>query len=327
MSEPHVDGALRAARPPVLVLAFKRPDLLRRTLAALQTAEPSAVYISVDGPRPEVAGEAEQVAAVREVASTANMACPVHLHFREKNGGLANGVIDGITWFFQHEPLGVVLEDDVEISPTSLALAGDLLTRFRDDPRVGSVTLFNAVPSHRLREPGTTYRLSRFPSSQYWATWRDRWQQLRPSVADWRESIGVDTLRSIGGQRFAHHFAEQLDEEVAAGFTAWEGLWIATHWCNDWQVVTTNANYSRHLGFNVDASNSTEQPSWYPTNAAVWDGHMVAPTSTEVDRRSDHWLVDQRFGLSWAKRTKRLIGRALPGVRSAWRRRTVQPIS
>jgi hypothetical protein len=271
--------------------------------------------------------DANAVDQVWKLVQDVQMGCPVITRRSAENGGLGQGVVDAISWFFELEKEGIILEDDVCISPSSLTLAHQLLTAFRNVPDVGSVTLFSPPPARELREPSATYRFSRLPSSQYWGTWRSRWEHLTPTLLGWRAQMEPDTLERIGGLRFARYFAESMDKEVAAGFTAWEGRWIATHWMNGWRVVTTNANYSLHIGFTPTASNSVEQPSWYPTSAADWAGDYREPMKQDTDSRADKWQINQRFGLSNTKRAKRFLGRAVPGLRAAWRRRRVRPIT
>lgn len=311
--------------PAVLVLAFRRADELQSVLAALNHARPRIVYISVDGPRAHVSTDADDVARVRALVQNMPLNYPRVTRFSSVNGGVGKGVCGAIDWFFSHETSGVILEDDVLIEPTSLDLMGQCLSAFESSSDIGSITLFNAVPSRIIARPSDTFRLSRIPSSQYWGTWRDRWRQVK-TIDDWRETVGLDRLAEVGGHDFAKRFATELDDDIKHGNDSWEGRWITTHWARDWKVVVTNVNYSLHLGFSNQGTNSTEQPSWYPTRVVAWTGAYRWPSHWEVDGVADRWYLNQRFGLSRMKRLKRWLREVLPWLSRLWRSITVRPI-
>jgi hypothetical protein len=311
---------------PVLVLAYRRVDALEQTLQALRLSSPISVYVSVDGPRGDRSGEDREVEQVREFLESFEFTCPFHLRYNETNRGLGEGVCEAIGWFFAHEKSGVILEDDVYIEPSSLGLAGRLLSEFKDDRRVGSISLFNPVPPTAQHEPRATYRFSHIPSSQYWGTWRDRWQVCTELQSPKQVRLSRRHLTELGGDSFARMYLDGWNRATSIERVSWEGRWLATHFSHNWVVPTTNQNFSLHLGFNSRASNSVEQPSWYPTELATWDGSLTAPATIEVDRRADRWYLDRRFGLSAKMRWRRAIRRSFPWLATFWRRRTVKAI-
>ena len=310
----------------VLVLAFNRPNVVKRVFEALAAARPRTVYINIDGPRAGVVSDDTAVRQVRRVAEGLEWPCPVTIRSHDSNIGLGEGVVGALDWFFSHEPEGVVLEDDVLIEPKSLTLATELLTEFRHVSSVGSISLFNPVPARYLAAPQEDLWYSRIVSTQYWATWSDRWQSLAPSLEDWENRLPRRKLVDIGGSKFADFLIPAWRQEVREGGPKWEGRWMATHWFNDWRVLTTTSNYCLHLGFSQEASNSHEQPSWYPTKMESWhrSGEIKPPMS--VDRAADLWRVNQRYGLSRTKILKRWVGRRIPWFRRAWRSATVRSI-
>lgn len=310
--------------PAVLILAFNRPDLLRRTIDAVLAGNPKRVYLNIDGPRSHVPSDSRLVSEVLNVVQETLWSCPVEIRSHPSNRGLGDGVVEAISWFFSLEISGVILEDDVCISPTSLLLAQELLDRFEGDPSVGSVTLFNPVPRRHLAEPKGTFRLSRIPSSQYWGTWRDRWEARVPNIHGWQKNLSSADLQVIGGPKFSRFLTKAWDLEVDEGTINWEGCWMATHWFNKWSVVTTNENYCLHTGFSAAATNSFEQPSWYPTTLESWTGQIKPPQNIQIDQSADFWRLNQRYGLSNVKLIKRTLGQQLPWLRRSWRRLTIR---
>ncbi|MCX7759372.1 MAG: nucleotide-diphospho-sugar transferase, partial [bacterium] len=97
----------------VLLLTFKRLDTTRQVFEMIRKAKPPRLYIAGDGPRDWVEGEKEKVKAVRDyVMNNIDWNCEVKTLFRDKNLGCGRAVSEAITWFFEHEEMGIILEDD-----------------------------------------------------------------------------------------------------------------------------------------------------------------------------------------------------------------------
>src|SRR5262245_3934506 len=98
-------------RSPVLLITFNRPDFASETAQAIVDQRPSALYVACDGPRHE-----EERAAVERTRETvldlAGDRVETRTLFQDRNLGCKGGVETAISWFFEHEPEGIVLEDD-----------------------------------------------------------------------------------------------------------------------------------------------------------------------------------------------------------------------
>ena len=95
----------------VLFLVFNRPDTTNKVFEKIRQAKPSRLYVAGDGPRVGY-NEEDKVAKTREITTRVDWPCEVKTLFRDKNLGCKNGVSTAITWFFDHEEQGIILEDD-----------------------------------------------------------------------------------------------------------------------------------------------------------------------------------------------------------------------
>jgi len=189
---------------PVVLLAYNRPDALRRTLAALAADDLAAgtdLFIRVDGPRRE--SDEEKVAAVRGVALAARGFRHVDVVCSEKNRGLAASVIAGVDKVLESSDKVIVLEDDLMTHPGFLTFLNAGLERYRNVPEVFSVCGY----SNRVRIPsGYGYDAYFCPrsSSWGWATWRDRWQSVdwNPTPASLQKNAFA--FNRWGGSDCAH---------------------------------------------------------------------------------------------------------------------------
>ena len=120
----------------VLFLVFNRPDTTAQVFEVIRQARPPRLYIAADGARPNRADEPELIARVREIATAVDWPCEVRTLFREENLGCKHAVSGGITWFFEHEEQGIILEDDCLPSQSFFWFCEELLEKYKDDKRV-----------------------------------------------------------------------------------------------------------------------------------------------------------------------------------------------
>src|SRR5690606_37151347 len=97
---------------PVLLIIFNRPDTARLVLEAILKVRPPRLYIAADGPRPGIESDVELCEAARELSNSIDWDCEVIKWYREKNLGDDKGVFTAISWFFDNEAEGIILEDD-----------------------------------------------------------------------------------------------------------------------------------------------------------------------------------------------------------------------
>jgi hypothetical protein len=304
---------------PVLILAYNRVNELTQVLDAVIEQAPISIYVSVDGPKPKSAQDEARVSAVRKALRGFQESYPIRTRFAETNGGVLNGVLDGIDWFFSQESRGIILEDDVLVAPDSLELASSLLEQLQSNHRIGSISLFNPVPRSRLTHPDDTVRLSTLPSSQFWGTWSDRWNVTQRFRHD-PPAAQTDVMRAVGAApnaRLRRFWLNHL-ANTSEGWLCWEDLWILTHWVSRWSAAYTNGNFSRHLGFNLGATNSWDQPSWYPTHYDDASTFSTLDLNPEPDLIADAWYFNQRFGLSPWKKIKHSVWSRAPWLRASY---------
>ena len=97
---------------PIVLFVYNRPVHTRQTVAALQQnelAEESDLFIFSDAPKKPDAVEA--VREVREYIKTISGFRSVSVVERDKNWGLANSIIDGVTHLCNEYGRVIVLEE------------------------------------------------------------------------------------------------------------------------------------------------------------------------------------------------------------------------
>lgn len=95
---------------PILFLVFNRPDVTALVFNEIKKAKPKKLYVAADGARD--IKELNKCNIVREIATNIDWDCELITLFREKNLGCKYAVSSAISWFFENEEQGIILEDD-----------------------------------------------------------------------------------------------------------------------------------------------------------------------------------------------------------------------
>src|SRR5262245_26909140 len=123
-------------RTPVAFIVFNRPDLTERVFAEIARARPPKLLVVADGPRPDVAGEAEKCVATRAIIDRVDWQCDVLTNYSDRNLGCGRRPSSGLRWVFEQVEEAIILEDDCLPHPTFFQFCEELLERYRDDKRV-----------------------------------------------------------------------------------------------------------------------------------------------------------------------------------------------
>lgn len=209
---------------PIALFVYNRPDHTRRTLNFLQKnllADESRLFIFSDGPRP---GQEENVKAVRELVRNTSGFKSVEVIERDRNFGLANSVIDGVTRLTAEYGKVIVLEDDVIASPYTLKYFNDGLQKYENEEKIMHITAF-MYPIKAQALPETFFL--RIVSSQAWATWNRAWKYFEPDIDKLMSSFSAEKRYQFEVEG-AMNFWKHLQEFKAGRNNSWAIRWYAS---------------------------------------------------------------------------------------------------
>lgn len=174
---------------PIVIFAFNRLDVLRRTVDSLlqnKEAADSELYVFVDGPRKNKEGEAEKVGLVQDYVKSITGFKAVHYTFSPINKGLANSVIGGVTQTFKSYDKVIVVEDDLYVSRSFLRFMNEMLDKYEKDERIMQVSGYGCKLTRIGDYPYDAY-INERARSWSWGTWKDRWSTVDWEVSDFKE--------------------------------------------------------------------------------------------------------------------------------------------
>src|SRR3989339_1619899 len=125
---------------PIVLFVYNRPYHTKQTVEALQKnefANESELFIYSDEAKNLSAKES--VDEVRNYIKTIDGFKKVTIVEREKNFGLANSIIDGVTKIVNEYGKIIVLEDDLVTSPFFLRFMNEALEMYQNESNVASI--------------------------------------------------------------------------------------------------------------------------------------------------------------------------------------------
>lgn len=278
MTSPLNEPSLPDLQPAVLFLIFNRPDATAQVLAQLRRAGVRRLYVAADGPRASHPTDAARCAEARALVQQAGResGCEVRTLFRAANLGCSTAVAQGISWFFEHEPEGIIVEDDCLPTPGFFPFCAEMLARYRHDTRLMHISgnNFGAEAGATLEPRQLSYYFSQQVHSWGWATWRRAWQHYDLGLRDLPRLALSGRLRSSFSSRLEEWYFLRKFWSLYHGprpFTTWDYQWHFARAANSGLAIMPAVNLVSNIGFGHEGATHTQDAA---------DPHAALPTGT-----------------------------------------------
>jgi hypothetical protein len=239
--------------PAALIIAFNRPDKLKECLLAAINAGITQIYISLDAPRLDNPADAQ---ACEECLNIVHSFQPfngiLNVRLNDTNLGCKYGPIAAINWFFSSEDFGIVIEDDVVISPEFVSFVSENQELINEGFwHINGWSMFNS--NYRIVNPYVTC----FPMVWGWATWRVCWEKLNLNIDAASIKLFDDSLVASNSRRM-HGFKDYWSEIFRNAGTrdAWDYFWVYTIWKHNGLVIAPTHSLTRNIGFDNEATHT-----------------------------------------------------------------------
>lgn len=302
-------------RLPVLLTAFKRYDTARMVMEAIRKAKPPRFYFACDGPRNEA--ERERTDKVRTLVELVDWPCELHTLFHEQNKGTKYGMVENMDWFFDREPEGIVLEDDIVPAQSFFWFAQELLERYRNDERIWAIIGNNLSTGGSIKDPqGYWFMAHGYGAYSGWAGWRRSWELFDMDMKDWPQvrdqGVFKDHFLSSGERREAMKIFENTWNGMIAG--AWDYQFDYAKMKARAVNIIPNVNLCRNVGFGDDATHSVslrDPRNQEHLHEAAWP--LEHPASITVDPERNLAYFNAFVRTPAFRRFKNALKRMLPG--------------
>lgn len=298
-----------AVQSPVLLLIFNRPDVTRRVFNAIREVCPATLYIAADGPRKQKEQDKKLCEEARSIAENVDWDCKLVTLFRDENMGCKMAVSSAITWFFEHEQEGIILEDDCLPAIDFFYFCDQMLDKYRFDTRIHNITGTNLQQG--LIRGNASYYFSQYSNIWGWASWRRVWQKYDVDLSRYTSADVEVKLKTIFSDPFLAGDWLKLFNDLKAGkIDTWDYQLNFITFFENALCVTPNVNLISNIGFRPDATH-TPDPNNHNANLPTHEiGALSHPTYFLPDEEADYFFLKKEFGLEqrwkrYNKKTKR----------------------
>ena len=211
---------------PVALFCYNRLDTLQETLSALKANKLSAesdLYIFSDGAKGEK--DREKVEQVRAFIKDVTGFKSVTVRAAEKNRGLANSIISGVTEIVNSYGKIIVLEDDIVTAPFFLEWMNSALDLYENNEKVAGIHAWSP-PAEFGARPETFF--IREVGCWGWATWKRGWDLFEADGSKLLKEFNTRKMIADFNVYGSYPYYGMLKNQVAGRVDSWAIRWYAS---------------------------------------------------------------------------------------------------
>ncbi|MDX2426196.1 MAG: glycosyltransferase [Cycloclasticus sp.] len=232
---------------PIVLFVYNRPWHTQQTIEALQKnelASESELFIYSDAAKTEQ--DCLKVAEVRDYIHAIEGFKKITIIEREKNWGLADSIIDGVTAIVNEYGKIIVLEDDLVTSPYFLEFMNDALGLYEKNKNVGMIH-------------GHIYYIEGLPEVFFlqksgclgWATWDSAWNEVSFDGGSLLHEIKKKGFENDFDINNSYPFTKMLGEQVEGKNSSWAIRVQASFFLKKILTFYPSKSLVQHIGFDI----------------------------------------------------------------------------
>lgn len=244
---------------PIVLFVYNRPDHTKQTVEALQKNElaiDSELFIYSDAAKNENAEQ--KVNEVREYIKNIDGFKKVTIVEREKNWGLANSIIDGVTKIVNEYGKIIVLEDDLVTSPYFLKFMNEALEFYKDEEKVWHISGWN-YPIYS-EEKNETFLWKKM-NCWGWSTWKSKWEYFEKKPKELINSFKNNEIKEFDLDGIDFNW-QQIIKNYDKQINTWAVFWHASIFKNKGLCLNPYTSFVTNIGHDgsgVHCGNSYEK--------------------------------------------------------------------
>jgi hypothetical protein len=302
---------------PVALIIFNRPETTRRVFAEIRRVRPPKLFIIADGPRSNLPGDADKVAATRSIVEEVDWNCQVLKNYSDINLGCKNRVSSGIDWVFSVVERAILLEDDCLPHPTFFRYCEELLDEYAADDTVMHISGNNFQFGYEFGEG--SYYYSRYPHVWGWATWRRAWERYDVGMRKWSDPEIREALLGKFNTQAEKRFWSTMWNGVQDGeIDTWDFQWVFACMSHNAFSIVPNVNLVSNIGFGKNSTHTNRTSLVGAMDTHAMDFPLVRPPDFRVSIDADANVGRLFFRLGLIKYFYRKISLFVRRLRQDW---------
>ena len=236
---------------PIVLFTYNRPihtQKVLNSLALCQESSQSDLFIYCDGAKENVDEVGiNNINQVRQIVNSENRFKKVVVIEHEKNKGLANSIIDGVTEIVNKYGKIIVVEDDLIVSKGFLKYMNQALSMYEDDSEVGCIHAWNYYFKN-VEDCESTFFL-KGADCWGWATWKSSWKLFNSDAQFLLNQIVSNKQEFEFNRKNTHEFVQMLKDQIEGKVNSWAIRWHASLFCNNKYCLHPTISLVNNIGF------------------------------------------------------------------------------
>lgn len=245
---------------PIALFVYNRPDHTKKTLEALSKNDfinDSVLYVFADGPKAgSTSIDMEPINEVRNLIKKINFSKELYLIESDKNKGLADSIVEGVTMVVNKYDKIIVLEDDIVTSPGFLTFMNEQLQYYFNESQVMHISGYMYPFTKSKNEEKVAFL--NILSCWGWATWSSAWQNYTHDINLLYNSINTKKIRNKFNIEGHADYYNQLERNYNGRLYSWAVRWYASIFLNKGLSVFPATSLVKNIGFDSTGINCTK---------------------------------------------------------------------
>lgn len=292
---------------PVVLFVYCRPLHTRQTVEALllnAEAVNSELFIYSDAPKNEATREG--VEETRKYIHTISGFKSAHIIERERNWGLADSLIDGITHIVNEYGRIIVVEDDIVVSPYFLQYMNESLEIYENEERVACIHGYMYPSKKKLPE---TFFI-KGADCWGWATWKRAWNIFNRDAKALLAEITERKLQREFDFNYTMPYVEMLKAQIRGEISSWAIRWYASAFLHGMYTLYPGQSMVKQIGMDGIGATHCSQTDCYEVEvrqSPILFENLKQPIKESEEGRQAFESFFKTFLLGKRYKIKRLV--------------------
>ncbi len=250
---------------PIVLFVYNRLWHTQKTIEALQKnelASKSELFIYADGAKSKKSST--QVLEVRNYIKKVDGFSKVTIIERDKNWGLANSIIDGVTQIVNKYESVIVLEDDLVTSPFFLRYMNSALELYKDNNEVISIHGYQYPLKHSQNLPNTFF--IKGADCWGWSTWMRGWDLFESDGQKLLDELKFRGLQKETDFNNSFGYTKMLKDQIKGKNNSWAIRWYMSAFLKNKLTLYPKQSLVQNIGFDGSGSHCSSTGRFFIEN-------------------------------------------------------------